>query len=157
MAPTWMEGEERIRRLLQEGALERIPVDEDHVRSLLAKSKTRCDSARSVLDDDPGGALQMAYDAARKAFSAILAAQGIRPASMECHGILAESASAQLSAVMDFEVGSFNAMRVKRDRIIHPEVGAPDVTPRDARLAVDAAALLGEKAQLVVTMVEAFE
>ena len=52
-------------------------------------------SARSLTEDDPAGAFQMVYDAARKACSALLAVQGLRATSRGGHIAVRDAARAQ--------------------------------------------------------------
>jgi hypothetical protein len=75
---TWKRGREEIERLLNDGELERVtPADEVSSR-LVANAEAHVGLANKGVEDDPAGALQLCYDAARKASAALLAVQGLR-------------------------------------------------------------------------------
>lgn len=69
-----------IDRLLEKGLLERIEVDSDAARQLLVEAERHLDSAARIAGDDPNGAYQLLYDAARKAVLAHMQRAGLRVA-----------------------------------------------------------------------------
>jgi hypothetical protein len=77
----WNKGSEVIERLLDARHLERVPADADTVTALIASARRHVASAVATAADDPEGALALAYDAARKTATALLAHQGLRPTS----------------------------------------------------------------------------
>lgn len=74
----WKRGRESVERLLEDGEMERVVPSEDLADRLMDDAAAHLESAHSIQDLDPTGAYQLAYDAARKACSALLAVQGLR-------------------------------------------------------------------------------
>jgi hypothetical protein len=70
-----------IAELLSQGRLERASVDRDGADALLAHAERHVESAAAILRQDPAGAYQLAYDGARKAVAADMAASGYRAKS----------------------------------------------------------------------------
>ena len=58
--------------------LERVPPSDDVAARLMADAEAHIRLATKGLTDDPARALQLSYDAARKASAALLAVQGLR-------------------------------------------------------------------------------
>jgi hypothetical protein len=77
----WNKGSEVIERLLDARHLERVPADADTVATLIAPARRHVTSVSTTAADDPEGAFALAYDAARKTATALLAHQGLRPTS----------------------------------------------------------------------------
>jgi uncharacterized protein (UPF0332 family) len=67
--------------LLARGSIRRVPADGAEAAALLAAARRHLEAARRILDVDRAGAYVLAYDAARKAVTAHLAAQGLAVAS----------------------------------------------------------------------------
>jgi hypothetical protein len=67
-----------ITDLLAQGRLERIDVDLQEARDLVRHAHAHLESAAAIMDRDPAGAYQLAYDAARKAVVADMSANGYR-------------------------------------------------------------------------------
>lgn len=83
-----------IASLLAEGAIERVPVDEEVVSNLLRQSGNHLRTATAgALADDPEGAFQLAYDACRKSCLAVVMATGLRPKGQAAHVITFEAAA----------------------------------------------------------------
>lgn len=61
------------------------------------RSPTHIGLAAQGTDSDPAGALQLAYDAARKAAAALLATQGLRATTRGGHIAVLEAARAQFN------------------------------------------------------------
>ncbi len=53
----------------------------DHAEKMLAQARRYASSARKLVSTDPDGAYVLAYDAARKALTAVLENQGLHPTS----------------------------------------------------------------------------
>lgn len=70
-----------ISELLASGRVERIAADEAEAAALCVHARAHVASAAAILDQDPAGAYQLAYDAARKAVSADMAANDYRTKS----------------------------------------------------------------------------
>src|SRR5919201_6905489 len=70
-----------IAELFAEGRLGRVTRDVGEARDLVRHAQTHLESAEKILGDDPVGAYQLAYDAARKAVAADMAVNGYRAKS----------------------------------------------------------------------------
>jgi hypothetical protein len=73
---TWARGREKIERLLADGELERVTSSADVADRLMQDAEAHITLAATGTEIDPAGALQLAYDAARKASPALLAIPG---------------------------------------------------------------------------------
>jgi HEPN domain-containing protein len=94
----WEQGRSSIDKLLSQGRLERIEPNRDHAYALIEQAR-RATSSASVLSatEDTIAAFNAAYDAARKALTAILVNEGLRPGGGEGgHAVLREAVLAQL-------------------------------------------------------------
>jgi hypothetical protein len=87
----WNKGSEVIERLLDARHLEHVPADADTVAALIATARRHVHSATAAAANDPEGALALAYDAARKTATALLAHQGLRPTSAGGHIVIVEA------------------------------------------------------------------
>src|SRR5712691_7662011 len=74
-------GKPSVDDLLAQGRLEQIAADAAEARDLLRHAETHLVSAATLETDDPAGAYQLVYDAARKAVSADMLARGLRTKS----------------------------------------------------------------------------
>jgi hypothetical protein len=86
---TWQRGRADIERLLATGDLDRAQPTGDLDGCLLEEATAHIHTAHTAIDEDPTGALQNGYDAARKAAIALLAAQGLRGTTDGGHRALA--------------------------------------------------------------------
>jgi hypothetical protein len=130
---TWERGRARIEELLASGELERAAPNEDHARRLLAEAAAHLEAVTRVLDVDAAGALQLAYDAARKAAVALLAVQGLRPTVKGGHIAVQDAVVAQFGGPEG--MGAFarlGRMRRQRHAAEYPTESTPTVTRRDA-------------------------
>ncbi|CAN5753161.1 hypothetical protein BH23ACT10_BH23ACT10_13450 [soil metagenome] len=131
----WQKGRADIEQLLANGDLDRVQPSGDLTERLLGEAAAHIDTAHASIDDDPTGALQIGYDAARKTAIALLAAQGLRGTTDGGHRTIAAAAAAQF----DGTFGRLERMRRRRNAAQYPDVDTPDVTEHDARDAIDAA------------------
>src|ERR671919_903407 len=131
----WQRGRGEIEQLLANGDLDRVQPSGDLSDRLLDEAAAHIATAQSAIDEDPTGALQIGYDAARKAAIALLAAQGIRGTTDGGHRAIAAAAAAQFDGTFD----RLERMRRRRNAAEYPDVDTPEVTDADARDAIDAA------------------
>ncbi len=75
---TWARGRDEVQRLIDDEEVEIVEASTDVAERLMHDAEAHVRLAGRGLDDDPAGALQLSYDAARKASAALLAAQGLR-------------------------------------------------------------------------------
>lgn len=68
----WKRGADVINRLLDQRELDRVAPSQDLGKRLLEDARSNLDSAITIRDKDPGGTVQLAYDAARKAATSLL-------------------------------------------------------------------------------------
>jgi hypothetical protein len=109
-----------IAELLLERRLERVGVDRDEAQALLEHARSHLRSAAKILDDDAPGAYQLAYDAARKAVAAHMAANGYRAKSDRAGAhaaVVAYAEEALAGAAREESLRHFDRMRRVRNRI----------------------------------------
>jgi hypothetical protein len=95
----WGKGEATVTRLIDNRHLQRVAADSDTASSLLASAKRHAASARLTVDGDPEASYSLAYDAARKASTALLVHQGLRPTTAGGHLAVVEIMRAQFPGV----------------------------------------------------------
>jgi hypothetical protein len=64
---SWERGREEIERLIADGEVERVTPSNRLAIRLIAEAEAHIGLASKGVTDDPAGALQLSYDAARKA------------------------------------------------------------------------------------------
>jgi hypothetical protein len=111
---TWEKGRDTIEDLLHRGHLERIPANTTEAQHLLAKASSHLKTAAIVASTDPEIAYDALYAAARKALSALLVQQGLRPTRSGGHEVTVEAAYAQLVPPLGDVLRPFR--RIKRRR-----------------------------------------
>jgi HEPN domain-containing protein len=127
MSP-WERGRGEIEGHLGQAELDVVAASADLARRLLDDSERAAESARSLLDADPGSALTLAYDAARKAATSLLAAQGLRPTARGGHRVVQDAVGAQFDGPFE----RFGRMRRKRHAQQYPDADAAPATREDA-------------------------
>ena len=145
---SWERGRAAIERLLQEGELEQVAPSEELADRLIANAQAHIRLAAKGVDDDPTGALQLSYDAARKASAALLALQGLRPTIRGGHIALIDAVRTQFDDRGGMEVfGRLNRLRRRRNATEYPDADSPGVTADDARQALTTASQTLEAAK----------
>jgi hypothetical protein len=87
----------RVNDLLRDGRLDEVQPDAVRGREMAADAKRHVEAAATIVDIDPNGAFQLAYDAARKAVTAFMLAQGYRAtATLGSHAAVVEFARERL-------------------------------------------------------------
>jgi len=132
----WDQGRLAIERMLADGELQRVPASRQQADRLLVQARTHVTSAVRVCGDDPAGGYALAYDAARKALTAILENQGLRPTTRGGHVAVLEAVRAQLDPPMGRALRGFNRMRTRRHDAEYPPADSPEITADDVRLGV---------------------
>jgi len=108
-----------IADLVAQGRLEPVAADDAEARDLLAHAERHLRSARLLLADDPAGAYQLLYDAARKAASADMLAHGLRARAnvAGAHAAVVAYAEEALGGEADARaLARFDGMRRARNR-----------------------------------------
>lgn len=93
---TWDKGRAVIESLLERKHLERVTASPEDAEHLLSRARRHLETAAELADDDPEIAYDALYAAARKALTAILHQQGLRPTQAGGHEAVIEAAEAQL-------------------------------------------------------------
>ena len=127
----WEQGRTVIDALLDTRDLERVPPSAGHAAELIGQARKHVASAQRIADDDPAGAFQLLYDAARKALCAILENQGLRPTSRGGHIAVLEAVSAQLDPPMGRVLRPFDRLRRQRNNAEYPRQDTPTLTTDD--------------------------
>lgn len=118
--PTWQRGRVVIERLLATGELERVQPSETTTHRLLTTAAAHIDLAHKGVDDDPDGAFQLGYDAARKSCAALLAVQGLRATTHGGHVAVQEAVQAQFAGPNGVQVSRTSAPAAPRHGIPRP-------------------------------------
>lgn len=112
-------GDRTIEDLLRSERLQQIEADFDEAAEMLQSAETHLESAAMLAESDPAAAYQLAYDAARKATSADMLAEGYRtkadkPGAHAAVVIYAEEAL--VGAANANALSNFDQMRRQRNR-----------------------------------------
>lgn len=127
--PRWNKGSEVIARLIDDRHLEEVPADADTVDRLIATARRHVASASSTAGSDPEGALALAYDAARKTATALLAHQGLRATSSGGHIAVVDAVNAQFPGVEGLM--SIDRLRRRRNQAEYPDPRSYDPVTGD--------------------------
>jgi hypothetical protein len=134
---TWERGRAEVERLIRDGGLERVEPSSDVAARLMSESEAHLRLSKQGVDVDPAGALQLAYDAARKACAALLAVQGLRATTQSGHRALLDAAQAQFNdRGANAVFGRLNRLRRTRHASEYPSADSPTVTTQDAEQAL---------------------
>ena len=117
--PRWNKGSEVIERLLEARQLQRVPADAATVEGLIESGRRHVATGRTATTNDPEGSFALAYDAARKAASALLAHQGLRATTTGGHIVIVEAMNAQFPGVAGLK--SIDRLRRRRNQAEYPD------------------------------------
>ena len=127
----WPVGEQAINRMIESGDLERVEPSAEHAKRLLSEADQHLLSASKIAKDDPTAAYVLIYDSARKALTAVLAAQGLRSTSKGGgHVILQEAVEEQLGNVKII-VKPLGRIRKTRHGADYPSMDTPPIEVED--------------------------
>jgi hypothetical protein len=142
---TWARGRAEVEQLLAKGELERVPASVGLARRLLAEARAHLDAAGLIVTVDPSGAVQLAYDAARKSAVVLLAAQGLRATARGGHIAVQDAVVAQFggsNGIPAFQ--RLGRLRRLRHQSEYPDTTTPSIVEDDASEALrDAKAMVG--------------
>jgi uncharacterized protein (UPF0332 family) len=137
---SWARGREEVRRLIEDGEVELVEASVDVAERLLRDAEAHVRLASLGVEEDPAGALQLSYDAARKASTALLAVQGLRATTRGGHVAVIDAVRAQFSERGGLPVfGQINRLRRRRNDTEYPKPTTPTVTSDEATHALDTA------------------
>jgi len=135
---SWTQGQETIEELVRAGHLEKVPPQPQFASEVLIVCDTHIQSAKKLALDDPISSLQTAYDAARKALTSILHAQGLRPTSRGGQIAVAQAITAQMGA--GTSIGArFDRLRRARNGNEYPSPETRPTSTEDAEAAIEVA------------------
>jgi len=129
----WNQGREVVERMLDTREVQRVTPNREHADRLVEQARKHLVSADAVCDVDPPGGYALMYDAARKALTAVLENQGLRPTARGGHLAVYEAVSAQLDPPLGATLRPFDRMRRQRHDVEYPPTDAPELTPEDIR------------------------
>lgn len=152
----WNQGSGAIEQMLAVGDLERVPASRQQARHLVDQAETHLRSARAIAGTDPVGAYQLAYDAARKALTAPLEAQGLRPTSRGGHVAVYEAARAQFDPPMGRIIRPFNVLRRRRNENQYPADQADATNSEETGEALEDADAIVDLGRRVIDELEPF-
>ena len=139
----WNQGRGTIDRMLASAELQRVPAIREHADRLISQARRHLVSAGEISEDDPAGGYTLIYDAARKALTAALENQGLRPTTRGGHLAVYEAIRAQLDPPMGQVLRPFDRIRRQRHDVEYPPTDAPQISADDVREdAVKAAAIV---------------
>jgi uncharacterized protein (UPF0332 family) len=133
-----------IDQMLTRGQITRVAPNRAQADQLLKQAEAHLRSARMLRDTDTAGAFVLAYDAARKALTAVLLNQGLKSRGEGAHALLAEAVGSQLSSALDLT--GFGWMRVSRNATEYGSDRHPSATAADVDDAVEMATTIHQRA-----------
>lgn len=126
-----------VERMLANHRLERVTVNVDHALSVISVAERHVRTARVIAEtDDHAMTFTAAYDGARKALAAVLAAEGLRVRPVG--GAHRNTGVAAAGFVADDALGEFEWMRQVRNATEYPAEGRPTATSEDIAEAIEA-------------------
>jgi hypothetical protein len=146
----WDQGREVIDRMLAGRELQRVPDSRPHADYLIAQAGKHLRSAGDICDSDPAGGYALVYDAARKALTAVLENQGVRPTTRGGHLAVYDAVRAQLDPPMGKILRPFDRMRRQRRDAEYPSINAPEITAHDVREDIPKASEIVDLGRLVL-------
>ncbi|MPV48810.1 hypothetical protein GCG21_02040 [Pseudactinotalea sp. HY160] len=129
----WPQGEAEITDMIHRRELERVDPSPEHADLLIDQAAGHLSAAAPLIDHHPPSAFTLTYDAARKAMTAVLARQGLRPTTGGGHLAVQESIEAQLGPNVRHIVRPFRTMRRRRNESEYPRIGEAPVTVTECR------------------------
>jgi hypothetical protein len=148
---SWKRGRATIERLIASGELDQITPAPDVADRLLADAGAHIGLAEKGIKADAAGALQLSYDAARKAAVALLAIQGLRATTRGGHIAVLDAAKAQFNDKGGIAVfGRINRVRRRRHDSEYPSADTPAITAGEAQQAITIARETLEAARQII-------
>ena len=152
----WSIGSATIDNMLARNELQRVPANREHADNLINQARRHLISAGEVCEHDPEGGYALVYDAARKALTAILENQGLRPTTRGGHIAVGQAVHAQLDRSLGEALQPFDRMRRQRHDVEYPPVDGPRLTPEDVREDLAKTAIIVERGALVLDQMSPF-
>ena len=128
----WPVGEFAIEGMIERREIEVVEASAEHADLLMHQAEGHLVSASPLTLTDPPSAFALLYDGARKAMTAVLAKQGLRPTRAGGHLAVQEAVEAQLGPNAKVIVRPFRVLRRRRHESEYPNIGDPSVTQIEA-------------------------
>lgn len=151
----WNPGRGDIEHMIAEGRLERVTASREFADRLIGVAREKLASA-GIPQNDPDTAYDALYGAARKALTAILENQGLRPTQKGGHTAPYEAVRAQLDPPLGKIIRPFAHMRRERNAVDYPSDNTPPATKQDVRRDLPAAAAIVDLAATVLDQMDVF-
>ena len=149
---SWERGRSTVERLVADGELQQVTPSPSVADRLLADAAAHIGLASKGITEDPAGALQLSYDAVRKAAAALLIVQGLRATAHGGHVAVIDAVRAQFNGRSGVEVFSrMHALRRRRNRTEYPNADSPGVNADDAQQALETAEGVLDAARRLLT------
>lgn len=139
----WARGQMVVDQLLADGKLEQVTGAAADGVHWLVSAEALLDSALRESANNPEAAYVLAYDAARKASTALVAQQGLRSKSTGHHVTIEAVVRAQFGGPFD----SFGMLRRRRSEVEYPQRPGDEIEQSESDDAVAAAARILEGAK----------
>jgi hypothetical protein len=149
---TWTRGRATVDQLLAEGRLEPVTAAAADGTTWLASAGALLESARRESRINPEAAYVLAYDAARKASTALVVQQGLRPKATGHHVTVEQAIRAQFGGPFD----RFGALRRRRSEIEYPQRPGDDITAAEAESATAAAQAIHDAATALLPQLDIY-
>jgi hypothetical protein len=152
----WNQGREAIDRMLADSELQCVPASREHADRLILQARKHLVSANEISEGDPAGGYTLIYDASRKALTAVLENQGLRPTTRGGHLAVYEATRAQLDPPLGQTLRPFDRIRRRRHDVEYPPTDAPQVNPDDVREDAAKAAAIVDLSERVLDQMSPF-
>jgi len=152
----WDQGRSLIERMVADQQLQRVPASREHADRMVVQARAHLASAAGICGTDPQGGYALVYDAARKALTAVLENQGLRPTTRGGHLAAYDAVRAQLDPPLGKTLRPFDRMRRQRNDAEYPRGNAPALTPADVQEDIPKAAALIDLAERVLEQMSPF-
>lgn len=150
---TWATGRDRVEALVELGHLELVTPSDEHATLLMNDAERHLASAEVLASTDASAAYALAYDAARKALSAVLARQGLRATSSGGHVAVQDAIEAQLGGARSV-VSQFGRMRRRRRDAEYPNEDSAPIDSVEVTEDLPHAAAIVEAARKLLDLVD---
>lgn len=148
---SWERGRSEIERLLKvTHDLQQVVPDANLTDRLIDEATAHLETAAVSMTRDPAGAYRLAYDAARKACTALLEHQGLRPTDQGrgSHIAVQDAVTAQFNGPdQPLPFGSYSRFRHRRRTAQYPGPNDAPITPPDAKEGIETATAIVEGAR----------
>lgn len=152
---TWNKGRDVIEQLLVQKHLDQVPANAEEAQYVIDLAQRHLHTAAREADDDPEIAYDALYAAARKALTALLMQQGLRPTRAGGHEVVIQAAEAQFVPPLRDVLRPYRRLRRQRAEGDYlASEGA--INPNDVRADLQAAVAIVDAATRVMPELTVF-